>query len=370
MTILRRCLATINGWLLPEGLKGSRLPYVWLIYLAVFYLSPLVLVDLPAWHVWSISLSSLLFLALYFRAYHAQPRELLLILAAMVLLGVWASFYYMGSAVFFIYAACAAADLGSQRRGALAVVVIATLGVVTGLWLAPHWSSALVAGFFSLVNGGLCVHFREVERGQRALRLSQQEVRHLATSAERERIARDLHDVLGHTLSVIALKAELAGKLVERDAQRAREELDDLQRISREALSDVRRAVSGYRHSRLSEELATARMALECAEIAFEYRLPDTELSQHQEQLLAMIVREATTNVLRHSGATRCVLDLRVEGAEVALTFHDNGRGGAEADGNGKRGIRERVTAEGGRVEWRDDGGLALMLRMPLEQAA
>ena len=362
-------LRRLHQWLIPPESSEGALAYVWLVYLFLFFVSP-IFMGLPAEDNWRILGVTALFLPLYFRVFHARPRELLLIMLAMVLLGVWMAPYYIGAAVFFIYAACFAPGLDKARYGAVAVVVIALLGGLTGWLIGVNWFMGLIAGLFALVNGGLNIHMAEMDKKNRALRLSQQEVRHLATTAERERIARDLHDLMGHTLSVLALKSELACRLIERDPPRARAELEELQRISRSALSEVREAVSGYRKSCLSEELASARLALESADIRFDYHLPDAPLGERDEGLLAMVVREASTNVLRHSGASRCQLSFNCHGKTVELDFSDNGCAGAVNEGNGMRGIRERVEQAGGDVKWFAENGLRLQVRLPMEQTA
>ena len=167
----------------------------------------------------------------------------------------------------------------------------------------------------------------------------------LALEDERNRFARDLHDILGHSLTVITVKAELAQKLFDVDPERARAEVGDLERLSRDALADVRRAVEGYRELTLPGELARARMALEAAEI--EARLPNStdDVPSSLRELFAWTIREGVTNVVRHSHAHSCTVTLSASSAEVA----DDGRGssGATANGNGLLGLRERAAEVG-----------------------
>jgi two-component system sensor histidine kinase DesK len=170
----------------------------------------------------------------------------------------------------------------------------------------------------------------------------------LALEDERNRFARDLHDILGHSLTVITVKAELAQKLFDVDPERARVEVGDLERLSRDALADVRRAVEGYRELTLPGELARARMALEAAEI--EAHLPNStdEVPSSLRELFAWTIREGVTNVVRHSGARACTVTLTTTSAEVA----DDGRGPGTAPGNGHGllGLRERAAAAGAAV--------------------
>ncbi len=170
----------------------------------------------------------------------------------------------------------------------------------------------------------------------------------LALEDERNRFARDLHDILGHSLTVITVKAELAEKLFDVDPARARAEVADLERLSRDALADVRRAVEGYRELTLPGELARARMALAAAEI--EAHLPNSadEVPSSLRELFAWTIREGVTNVVRHSGARTCTVRLSPTSAEVA----DDGRGPRTegAAGHGLVGLRERAGVIGATV--------------------
>ncbi|WGX98949.1 sensor histidine kinase [Nocardioides sp. L-11A] len=167
----------------------------------------------------------------------------------------------------------------------------------------------------------------------------------LAAESERNRLARDLHDILGHSLTVITIKAELAGRLFDADPERARAELGDLERLSRDALADVRRAVEGFRGLTLPGEIARARTALAAAQI--DATLPNStdEVPTEARELFAWTVREAVTNVVRHSGARHCEVRLTSQAVEV----RDDGRG-VPVDagrGSGLTGLQERAAAGG-----------------------
>ena len=187
----------------------------------------------------------------------------------------------------------------------------------------------------------------------------------LAISDERNRFARDLHDILGHSLTVITVKAELAQRLLDVDPVRARAEVADLERLSRDALSDVRRAVEGYRELTLPGEIARARTALAAAEIDADLPNSTEDVPSEKRELFAWAVREGVTNVIRHSGAQRCTVRLTHEAAEVL----DDGRGpkGEPAGGSGLLGLRERAAALGGTVVTRavEPSGYALRVIVP-----
>lgn len=188
-------------------------------------------------------------------------------------------------------------------------------------------------------------------------------VRGRDVAEERERVARDVHDVLGHSLTVLSIKAELASRLVDTDLDRARAELADISRLSREALGEVRATVGGLRAARLEDEVAAARTALAGRGIEADLPSDVRTADPRYRPVMGWVLREAVTNVVRHSRASRCVVRLE----EAALTVHDDGCGIdlARGPGNGLRGLRERVEAAGGRFSVGPDaaGGTRLEVR-------
>jgi two-component system sensor histidine kinase DesK len=175
-----------------------------------------------------------------------------------------------------------------------------------------------------------------------------------------------MHDILGHALSVIALKAELAGRLLTRDGERARAEIADVERLSRDALAEVRAAIAGYRGGDLAAELERARATLETAGIAVEADRASISLPVAHERVLALVLREAVTNVLRHAQARRCRLSLERSANAYRLEVSDDGVGVAQPEGFGMRGIRERVAAAGGHANWISERGTRLSVTLPL----
>jgi two-component system sensor histidine kinase DesK len=171
-----------------------------------------------------------------------------------------------------------------------------------------------------------------------------------AVAEERLRFARDLHDLLGHSLSLIALKSELAGRLAEIDPARARAEMADVEAAARRALAEVRDAVSGYRQVSLAQALAEARSALSAAGITLRSPAPGEPLPGAVDAVLGWVVREATTNVLRHSGARSVTVDLTRRSDDVTLSVTDDGHGTAGEAGAGLTGLAERLAALGGRL--------------------
>jgi two-component system sensor histidine kinase DesK len=208
------------------------------------------------------------------------------------------------------------------------------------------------------------------EQKDAEIRLSHDEVRRLAGLAERERIGRDLHDLLGHTLSLITLKSELANKLFDRDAAAAKREMADVERVARDALAQVRHAVTGIRAAGFAAELASGKLLLESNGVRLRYELADVALPDAIETALAMTVREAATNIQRHARATSANIILAAENRELLLRIEDNGCGGAIVPGNGLCGMRERLAAIGAelRVESERGKGTRLNVTLPLPQ--
>ncbi len=218
------------------------------------------------------------------------------------------------------------------------------LGTLVGLGLAGDVAQWASFGFilFAVTLGTAAGRFLEEQSEQYAAARDG-----LAVSAERERLARDVHDVLGHSLTVVSVKADLAARLLEVDPERARSELEDIQRLSRQALGEIRATVGGLRAARLADELVAARAALLGAGV--EPVVPDDEqvVDPRYRTVVAWTLREAVTNVVRHSGASRCEVVLATD----ALVVRDDGRGlDGSREGNGLRGLRERVEGTGGRL--------------------
>jgi two-component system sensor histidine kinase DesK len=214
---------------------------------------------------------------------------------------------------------------------------------------------------------------RQLVRTTVELRRARATVAQLAANEERLRLARDLHDLLGHSLSLIVLKSELAGRMLPDHPDQAARQVADIEQVGRQALVDVREAVTGYRRPRLSAELAGAQVALAAAGIAAHLpEAPDlTGVREESESALAWALREAVTNVVRHSGAGRCTVELlrrqTLDGPQLELSVEDNGSGDSGGGpGNGLTGLAERLEKAGGSLEaGRFRHGFRLVARVP-----
>jgi two-component system sensor histidine kinase DesK len=261
---------------------------------------------------------------------------------------------------------------GARLPERLALAMLAVLAALAGGAMLVGGSND--TGVISVVSsvagiGFLFVLLARLAHANIELQAAQDELAAAAVSEERVRFARDLHDLLGHSLSVISLKAQLAGRLLPDQPQEAASHVADLQAVTRGARHEVRAAVAGYARPTLEGELAGARTALEAAGIEPRIGAP-IELPAVLEEVLAWSVREGTTNVLRHATARHARILVAGGGATASVEVVDDGTraGGNGSDGRGLAGLRERAQRVGGRVEAgpAPDGGFRLLVEVPL----
>lgn len=288
----------------------------------------------------------------------SRERTMRQVCLAMAVLGVAFALYRPSGILFFVFVAGLGPLAMSGRALGSAAIVATSVILIGAVWWA-RWPRDVmpyvVATQALLVGGAITLITRQ-----------QMSVRHALRTAERERIARDLHDILGHTLSVITLKAELAGRLVERDPARARVEIGDVETISRSALAEVREVISGYRGGDFQAELARAKATLDTAGIRVEEHVAPLALPAAQERVLALVLREAVTNVVRHAAARTCRVTLARDGTALRLAVRDDGRGlRGNEPGIGMRGIEERSAALGGVATWTTEAGTELTVTLP-----
>jgi two-component system sensor histidine kinase DesK len=345
-------------------------PLLWVLYLGFFFVTPAV--DHVSHRRWLFDgLGAAIFLILYFGIFLLERPRVFVHVGGMVLLGIAFLPYNGGACTFFIFAASMVPFMvPTQRQAVVGLGIIASIGAIEVLWLRSGVWELFWAAVFPVLIGAGNVFFAERNRINRKLCKANEEIENLAKVAERERIARDLHDVLGHTLSVITLKSELAGKLIDRDPQRAGKEIREVEEISRKALSDVRDAIRGYRSQGLTAELAQAKATLETAGLTVQCDAATTvKLPAMQESVLSLAVREAVTNVVRHAHARTCRMRLEQENGNCRLEIQDDGRGISNGEGNGLRGMRERVEMLGGTLQRNTESGTTLTITLPLKMA-
>lgn len=380
----------MNSAVAPElkdiGRSSRRLGYWFLAYLLMYPLPWLA--QAPSTVGLAASAAGIAaFLALYLRGFGTTDSRGLAYAAAIALIGFALRPFGGIWGVFIVYACGMLAYVQPRRTALIALAVLGTAVLVFGLALEMRVREYGPTLFFGLMVAVGSLYSAALEQKSAELASSREEVRRLAVVAERERIARDLHDLLGHTLTVVAVKADLAGRLVDRDPGRAKAEIEDIRSTARAALADVRAAVTGMRSTSLASEVATARRALESAGIAFEYLGPTELLPPAIETVLAYVIRESVTNVVRHSRAQHCRVRFTRTAGAVVLAIEDSLHPfAAEAadstssahtrplapyrEGNGVAGMRQRLAAVGGTLELaptRD--GAALRARVSLTPA-
>jgi two-component system sensor histidine kinase DesK len=344
-------------------------PLLWIIYLGFFFIDPVM--DHASLRLWLLDgAGAFVFLILYLGLFFLENPYSLAHIGGMVLLGILFQPINSGACTFFIYAASMLPfTVETQTQAVIGLLAVGSIGTIDGLLLHVNGWRLFYSAAFPVIIGAGNTFFAERNRMNRALRRANEEVEHLAKVAERERIARDLHDVLGHTLSVITLKSELAGKLIDRDPQRAGKEIREVEEISRQALSEVRDAIRGYRSKGLAAELAQAKSTLETAGLTVQCDAATTmKIPAMQESVLSLVVREAVTNVVRHAQAHTCRMRLDQQNGSCRLEIHDDGLGGFSSEGSGLRGMRERVEMLGGTLNRETEAGTRLTIMLPLKE--
>jgi two-component system sensor histidine kinase DesK len=338
------CMARADA----RGWYGRIAPWVWLVWV-VWLFGPALFIPKGFEH-WLLAtvLSLPVFLALYVAARIGPRRHAVWYAVAIAAISLVVTPFNPFAQTYLIYACAVAAGWSSPRKSGSLVLAILVAYSVEWFYLHFPWQSLVNVWILCPIIAGLIAAELIQNRHRADLRLSMDEVRRLAASAERERIGRDLHDLLGHTLSMVALKSELAGRLIERDPGAAHREMADVARVAREALSQVRSAVSGIRAAAMAAELASARLLLEAAGVQMEYWHDPQDLPGDVETCLALVLREAVTNIQRHARASRVEVTVIAGTERVVMRVRDDGRGGVNQRGNGLTGMRERIEARGG----------------------
>jgi two-component system sensor histidine kinase DesK len=347
----------------------------WLLF-QVFPISDIVTTDRPVAARVLAAVGLAAFTWLYLRVVgnlgaprRVRPDYLVVVVLAVVLALAFGATW----AGLMIYVSAATA--GTLPRRWVWPAVVASAGVCAAVLVVDYSPGLLFLPVICLLTGFAMQGTGHLIELNRELQEAREELARSAVADERMRFARDLHDLLGHLLSLIALKSELARRLAVVDPQRAQQEMTDVEEAARRALAEVRDAVSGYRQVSCAQALAEARAALTGAGIVV--RLPDVvpTLPGTVDAALGWVVREATTNVLRHSGAARVSVELTEDGVRAVLAVTDDGTGTPArvtvlggSSGSGLAGLRERVTVLGGELEAGPvaGGGYRLRAAVPL----
>jgi len=267
---------------------------------------------------------ALLFMIL-FKVYWVNDNQVIWYFLVALILSFFTSFYSLASIAFYATTILVAMAHSIFKIRLFYVFIIVAVYLCSA-WVQSYQPTTFLVGlFFTLVNGiSVCFQIKALYQ-QIAIKKTQKEVHITATSNERERIAHDLHDVLGQSLTGISLKAELAIKTLEKSPLIAQQQLSEIVEISRNTLKEVRAAVSGYRQSTIETEIINARVAFGALDMQFSCEITPIDLDRDIEQSLAWIIREGTTNVMRHSKAKHCHISLKTQQEQLTLMIHDDG---------------------------------------------
>jgi two-component system sensor histidine kinase DesK len=322
-----------------------------------------------------------LYISVSFRAFVKEKRTsrtTLCLLGAMAALTYSLSIGYGG--VWLLYFPLLSLAVGTTLRdrqlGVTLLVLAGSAGWLAGVEGDSPWDPWTV-GYATFISGAVTAALLALSETVMELRSTRQELARSAVEKERLRFSRDLHDLLGHTLSVIVVKSEAARRLAPRDLDAALAQVADIESVGRQALTEIREAVTGYRDASLVQELERAESVLLAAGIQPCVRQSGPPLEPQTAALLGWVVREATTNAIRHSRATRCEIAVDGSSERVRLMITDDGRGvGSDAPGSGLKGLTERLAAAGGSLEAgpRKTGpgsgkGFRLVAELPVETA-
>ncbi|MBO0828189.1 MAG: sensor histidine kinase [Streptosporangiales bacterium] len=358
----------------PGRRWGWLLSGVWIFYLASPF-SDLVTQPHPMWLRVVGCAVTVAFAATYVLSLRmgfaslsgCAPRWGLVIPVALLAVGLGMSpVVHEDAATYVIFAMTLGLMMWPLRVGiAVAAAAVAWNGY--GLPVLSGASYSVGLGVITLAVALLMLAVRRMQNQEAVIRRAHEDIAHMAVDAERARFSRDLHDIVGHSLTAIIVKAELAGRLAKRRPESVGPEVADIELLAREALEDVRRTVAGYREVTLAGELASARAVLDAAGVESALPLAVDEVPGRLRELFGWVVREGVTNVVRHSRARHCWITVTPTSVEVL----DDGRGPRGGVGNGLGGIRERARAVGATVESGAgrNGGFRLYVTAPAVRA-
>ncbi|CAM4316538.1 sensor histidine kinase [Shewanella denitrificans] len=349
--------------------KNDENKYAW-VYLInlIFYFIPLYFMPFEPLTFGLVLAALVPFVACYFWAYNSNSQKAIYPIMAMIVLACLVTPLSTGSLSFFSFCGFFIGFFYPLKRALLGFAAISlillSLNIAVGF---EHYMFTLYGMLIVFAVGVLGVVERKRHQIKRQQLQSRNEIHTLATMLERERIARDLHDIMGHSLSCIALKAELADKLVAANQlDLARQQLQELGLIARESLTQVRDTVSSYKHKGLDASLSPLLQSLRDKGIAARLEGDIPKLDPNTEGQLILILTEWVSNMLKHSQAQDCSIQFKQQGSELELVMADDAKASPITEGNGLRGIRERVSALGGSFNYTTQGHYRFCVRLPL----
>lgn len=347
-----------------------RWAWVYLINL-VFFLLPLFYVNYSVAQISLLLLAMALFIGCYYWGYYTPPRQMWRPVLAMAVIATTVTPWNPGSIAMFAYCGF---FIGFSYRPAIAVAAVGSLLALLAIlqhlnqFQGPYflaYGSVLLLG---VTLFGFLERLRQVNIRQK--QQSQEEITQLAQMVERERIARDLHDIMGHSLSSIILKADLANALLKaQQPENAQQHLTELAQIARDSLSQVRQTVSGYKHKGLLAEVSGLAQRLREHGFAVQLCGEVPKLAAREESALILVLTELVTNILRHSKGDSCSITFSEDATGWNCQVNDNGVVQQLGFGNGLTGVRERLDALQARLEYKLDHGCQLHIWLPKGKA-
>ena len=352
--------------------KHSELGYMpvfWLAYL-VFFFIPYIWIDATPAEMINNAGVLTVFIVLYFYSFIASRRKLWAITIATLVLAAYAASYNPSAGTLFIYASVFASTQDKKIDAALGILIAVGSWVAVAMAFDINYFQASFIVVFALVISALNFYEKQLKNKNDLLAKSENEKLSLAAQAERERLTRDVHDTIGQFVSMVTLKAELVKKLIGENNTRAKEEVKDIETISRQALSELRLAIANKQKVDLPGEIATAKTLLDYASIKSSWDFESEVLLNSREvETIAMVVRELVNNILKHSDGSHCSFTLASMNSEAVLRVSSTGGGEAFKEGNGLAGIRQRVALLEGECDIQhSEGQFEVTITFPTHQ--
>jgi two-component system sensor histidine kinase DesK len=338
---------------------------IWLIFLGFWFLTPYL--DHQPLRYWvGLFIVIALFIPFYLLAHFGTPRVRRFWVAAMFVLAMVYVPINQSAWGIYIFIAVSIPEVCESTNTAIGFLLLQCGAIAVESWLFHFspWTWSMGVGL-TLFWGMNRLRMQQKYRADAKLRMAQEEIEQLAKTAERERIARDMHDILGHSLSLIVLKSELAGRLLSSQPGRAALEIAEIETAARQALAEVRKTITGYRSEGFASELTRAAQILETAGVRLNKPAKAPYLTPRHEATLSLVLREAVTNIVRHAGASECSIEVFTAQDRTQLVIADDGRGDIRQEGNGLRGMRERVQELGGSLSLESSRGTRLQIELP-----
>lgn len=346
----------------PRSL-GSR-PGFYLVYLA-FYFLPWLSVTPSKADIVVACVAIIVFLPIYFHSIHQQGIRSLWHITAIALIGFICAPFVGSHGVFHVYATVQAAYLRPERSAWIVLLLLSIAFTAFSISIELPWWDICFPLFFGFVTSVGAIFSAEQRERESLIERSRVFDKHLAALEERERIAQDLHDLLGQTLTMVTLKSDVAAKLFDKDPARAKQEINEIRAVSRTALKDVREAVDGMNQTTLEKELRRADQVLLAAGVSLTIKGELPSLTPVKDKTLGLVIREAMTNIVRHARASTAVLSITVHNGDLNLTIEDDGQLDSFTEGSGLSGLRNRIESIGGTVNYENVDSMRISLTLP-----